>query len=314
MTKTLFKQEKKLALGNTRSFTEEYILGVRVNFGLVMSDVVSLVRERLATDVPGIVCTTNPEFILSAQEDESFRQIVNNSFLSVPDGAGVVLARNYKRRINSSGKKGGTNYLRGLALGLYCSIKDIVNNDINREVIRGVDLVYALAEMSHKEGYTIFLLGGWPKDFYGRSDNVDYDLAEKTANVLKQKYPKINIVGASSQFKYKAEEDEKTQSYIHECMKKQGIKSLDMIFVAYNHVNQEKWLVRNIDKIPVKVGIGVGGTFDYISGNVSRPPTWVRKYSLEWLFRLCMQPWRIKRIIMAFLVFPIKIYLSTSKL
>jgi len=50
-----------------------------------------------------------------------------------------------------------------------------------------------------------------------------------------------------------------------------------------------------LDKIPVKVAIGVGGAFDYISGKVPRAPRLVQKLGFEWLFRLIRQPWRIKR-------------------
>ena len=41
--------------------------------------------------------------------------------------------------------------------------------------------------------------------------------------------------------------------------------------------------------------MGVGGSFDYISGKVPRAPKWLRNIGLEWLFRLIIQPWRIKR-------------------
>ncbi|KKT76568.1 MAG: Glycosyl transferase, WecB/TagA/CpsF family, partial [Microgenomates group bacterium GW2011_GWB1_44_8] len=34
---------------------------------------------------------------------------------------------------------------------------------------------------------------------------------------------------------------------------------------------------------------------DFISGKVPRAPKFVRNLGLEWLFRLVIQPWRIKR-------------------
>jgi N-acetylglucosaminyldiphosphoundecaprenol N-acetyl-beta-D-mannosaminyltransferase len=46
----------------------------------------------------------------------------------------------------------------------------------------------------------------------------------------------------------------------------------------------------------VKVAIGVGGAFDFISGRIKRAPKFVQKIGLEWLWRLILQPWRIKRI------------------
>ena len=46
----------------------------------------------------------------------------------------------------------------------------------------------------------------------------------------------------------------------------------------------------------VKLAIGVGGAFDFISGRVKRAPKFLQKVGLEWLWRLILQPWRIKRI------------------
>jgi N-acetylglucosaminyldiphosphoundecaprenol N-acetyl-beta-D-mannosaminyltransferase len=53
---------------------------------------------------------------------------------------------------------------------------------------------------------------------------------------------------------------------------------------------QEKWLLNNIKRLDVKVAIGVGGLFDFYSGSISRAPIWVRELSLEWAWRLAVQP------------------------
>lgn len=70
---------------------------------------------------------------------------------------------------------------------------------------------------------------------------------------------------------------------------------IDILFVAFGSPKQEIWIAENLDKLPVRVAIGVGGAFDFVSGKVKRAPVWVRKIGLEWLFRLILQPWRIKR-------------------
>ena len=67
------------------------------------------------------------------------------------------------------------------------------------------------------------------------------------------------------------------------------------MFVAFGSPKQELWIAQNLDKLPAKVVIGVGGAFDFVSGKVKRAPVWVRKIGFEWLFRLIIQPWRIKR-------------------
>jgi N-acetylglucosaminyldiphosphoundecaprenol N-acetyl-beta-D-mannosaminyltransferase len=46
--------------------------------------------------------------------------------------------------------------------------------------------------------------------------------------------------------------------------------------------------------------MGVGGAFDFLSGAVPRAPKFMRSLGLEWLFRLVLQPWRIKRQLTVF--------------
>jgi len=63
--------------------------------------------------------------------------------------------------------------------------------------------------------------------------------------------------------------------------------------------------VAHLGDLPtVRVGMGVGGTFDFIAGDVKRAPLWVRSMGLEWAWRLVLQPWRIRRIWTAVVVFP----------
>ncbi|MBI1919347.1 WecB/TagA/CpsF family glycosyltransferase, partial [Candidatus Microgenomates bacterium] len=79
-------------------------------------------------------------------------------------------------------------------------------------------------------------------------------------------------------------------------------ETIDVLFVAFGFPKQEEWMARNIGKVPVRIMAGVGGAFDYISGAVPRAPLPIRLIGFEWLFRLIIQPWRIKRQL-ALLVF-----------
>jgi N-acetylglucosaminyldiphosphoundecaprenol N-acetyl-beta-D-mannosaminyltransferase len=44
------------------------------------------------------------------------------------------------------------------------------------------------------------------------------------------------------------------------------------------------------------VSIGIGGSFDVISGDLKRAPEIFQKAGLEWLFRLIQEPWRWSRV------------------
>ena len=69
----------------------------------------------------------------------------------------------------------------------------------------------------------------------------------------------------------------------------------DLLFVALGHGKQEKWIAKNLPKLKVKVAMGVGGSLDYIAKPWLRAPLLIQTLGLEWLWRLILQPWRIKR-------------------
>lgn len=68
-----------------------------------------------------------------------------------------------------------------------------------------------------------------------------------------------------------------------------------IVLVAFGSPAQELWLDRHKDKFSKIVCMGVGGSFDYLSGEITRPAKVIRSLGLEWLYRLITQPWRWKR-------------------
>jgi len=63
--------------------------------------------------------------------------------------------------------------------------------------------------------------------------------------------------------------------------------------VAFGVPVQEKWIEDNFDKINCRIAMGVGGLFDFYSGNIKRAPTWMREIGMEWFFRFLMEPKRM---------------------
>ena len=82
----------------------------------------------------------------------------------------------------------------------------------------------------------------------------------------------------------------------------------DLLFVAYGPGKQEKWIAANKAKLEVGVAMGIGGTFDELTGKVRPVPTWMGRMGLKWLGRLIQEPRRIKRIWTAVVVFPWMVY------
>lgn len=138
----------------------------------------------------------------------------------------------------------------------------------------GIDLMEALIKMAAENGFAVGLLGG--RD----------EVAEKVRERLLKKYPKLKIAFADSGGEVNEE---------GKLLKDLKLLNCDILFVAFGQPKQEKWVENNLSKIDVKVVMVVGGGFDYLSGRIKRAPVWVRNLNLEWLFRLIIQPWRIRR-------------------
>jgi len=60
---------------------------------------------------------------------------------------------------------------------------------------------------------------------------------------------------------------------------------------------QEFWIFKHKDELEVPVCIGIGGSFDVISGKIPRAPLWMQNHGMEWIYRLIREPKRIKRVI-----------------
>lgn len=83
----------------------------------------------------------------------------------------------------------------------------------------------------------------------------------------------------------------------------------EILLCNFGAPDQEKFL-KSVKSDTIRLAIGVGGSFDFLTGKLKRAPRWMRQIGLEWLFRLIQQPRRFKRIWNAVVIFPIKILFS----
>jgi len=147
-------------------------------------------------------------------------------------------------------------------------------NDPLSEKVSGVDLAVELAEVGARKGYPLFLLGAAP------------GVAEDAAMNLKQRFPGLEIAGVHDGF---FSDDEPVVKQVAES----GAK---ILLVAMGIPKQEKWITKHLDRLGVGVAMGVGGTFDVLSGRVNRAPEWMRRHGLEWLHRLASNPKKIGKV------------------
>ena len=290
------------------------ILGLNVDFGYSLSSAVSKIEEIINNgEGSHLVATTSPYFVMSAQNNPAFMEAVNQSALSVPDGVGVLYANYYLNKISSI-KKGPLFPLKAFFKGLSCAVRGFTDKKDFGEPITGVDLTYKLCELSSEKGYTVFFLGGKKRDKKGKQINDDgFDMAQKAAKNIMSLYPNVRIIGASSQFSREEFDDDNTMNYIHYCMKEHNVNHIDIMLVAYNPIQQELWIQRNANKIPARISMGIGRTFDYISEEMKQPNPVYAKMHLSWLYTLIKQPWRMKRVMLSFPIFPIKVFLKSIK-
>lgn len=91
--------------------------------------------------------------------------------------------------------------------------------------------------------------------------------------------------------------------------------SATIVFCNYGAPEQEFFVeeLRNKVRNNVRLGMGVGGSFDYLTRKLKRAPKWMQGIGLEWLWRFFLQPKRIKRIWNAVIVFPILVCIKFSK-
>jgi N-acetylglucosaminyldiphosphoundecaprenol N-acetyl-beta-D-mannosaminyltransferase len=147
------------------------------------------------------------------------------------------------------------------------------------ERIPGVDLVEGLAGLSARDEHCrLFLLGAGP------------GVADEAARQLRKRFPGVRIAGTFA--------GSSTDAGFAEIEARLTSTDATVLLVAFGHPTQDLWIAHHREALAahgILVSIGVGGSFDYLSGRVPRAPRLVRRLGLEWLYRLIRQPWRWRR-------------------
>jgi len=250
------------------------ILGVRID-KISLKEAQAKVGEFLHSDGQYQIFTPNPEMLVKTQKDRYFKEVLNLGDLNICDGNGIVLVSKLSFRLPAEEEGIRTEACLPERQG---SLK----------VIHGSDFILEICKIAEKEGKSVYLLGSGSKY-----------VVKKTFENLKEKFPKLNIVGYNPGPKIQEVENRleinkiENQKVLDDINSKQP----DILFVALPFSKQEKWISEFLKKIPsVKIAMGVGGSFDFLSGKIKRAPKWMRKLWLEWLWRLLMEPRRIGRI------------------
>lgn len=209
------------------------------------------------------IVTTNAEFILEAQNDKEFREIINSADLSVADTISIRYA-----------------FWR---FGKHLKAR-----------IAGINLMWEILKIADQRNLSVFLA----------ANNRGLSSWQETRCAILKRHPALKITGENID--------------CHSGLNPESIGILnqvqddkDIVFVNFGAPKQEKFISELKNKnTNIKLAMGVGGSFDFITGKIKRAPKWMGKTGFEWLWRFILQPWRIKRIWNAVVVFPIRILLN----
>ena len=142
-----------------------------------------------------------------------------------------------------------------------------------KERITGIELMQELLNIANVNSYSMYLFG------------AKKDILTTLLKRIKEEYPHINLLGA-------------TDGYVKnkDAIMKKIIKlKPDICLVALGIPEQEKLILKYYDKAEKGIFMGVGGSFDVLSGCKKRAPRIFIKLNLEWLYRIIKEPKRLKR-------------------
>ena len=151
-----------------------------------------------------------------------------------------------------------------------------INGAALPERVSGVDLVEHISAMAAERGYAIYLFGA-----------VE-GTAQAAAEALQGRYPGLKVAGVRNGY-FTGDEEAKIVEEI-------AAAKPDALFVALGIPKQEIFIRKHFEALGVPVMIGVGGSFDVVSGRLKRAPAWMQRTGLEWLYRFLQEPSRLPRL------------------
>lgn len=220
--------------------------------------------------------TVNPEFIMEAQKNTQFRNVLNNASLALADGVGLVFA---------------SVFLYGRKRRLFR--------------MTGVECVVMLARLCVRTGNTIYLLGAEQ----GIAERVAETL--KRRHPALRIAGAEEGISKETQRAENEERGSRDAELDKEICKRIVDSRTDVLLVAFGAPKQDLWIARNAVHLSgVRIAVGVGGAFDYIASAASYAPQWVRSVGFEWAYRLITQPDRWRRIVTAVICFPFAVLIK----
>lgn len=152
------------------------------------------------------------------------------------------------------------------------------------ERVTGIDLFIKLVSLAAEKGYRLYFLG------------AKEHVVKRVVESFLSEYPELQIAGFRNGYFNGAEKDQVIDDVAR--------SGADILFLAINSPQKEYFLNENLQKLNVSFVMGVGGSFDVVSGDILRAPLWMQDAGLEWFFRFANEPRRLfKRYLNSNLLF-----------
>lgn len=143
--------------------------------------------------------------------------------------------------------------------------------------LNGTNLTRQLIDHAERQGLSVFFLGGAP----GTADQV--------VRRMQSEHPNLRVAGTHCP-PIGFEDDPDQLRKNDEAVLDSGA---DLVFVALGSPKQEQLIARMQSRMPGAWWLGVGATFDFLSGRIPRAPRWMQYCGLEWTHRLIQEPRRL---------------------
>lgn len=203
-----------------------------------------------------LINTINAHSFNVAQKDDAFAAALRGGDYLIPDGASIIMA-----------------------------CKFLKAKSLPKERIAGWDLfafeMQRLEGKSKREGVKGKVM------FMGSSEKVLAKIRERAAT----DYPNIEVLTYSPP--YKPEFSDEDNAAI---IKAINDTDPDLLWIGMTAPKQEKWTYAHWNELNIHCHVGtIGAVFDFYAGTAKRAPKWWQDHSLEWLYRLCIEPKRMWR-------------------
>lgn len=136
------------------------------------------------------------------------------------------------------------------------------------------DWIWYLMEEANSRSWRVFYLGS------------KATVVNKGAQVLKNKYPNLQIATTHGYFSFDSKEATSVLNAINEYRP-------NVLMVGMGMPRQEKWILNNLEDLKANVILPSGACIDYVAGEIATPPRWMGRVGIEWLYRLIVEPRRL---------------------